>query len=591
MRRTTPIVTGTIMTKPPGEFRRSALFGLGNHIWDQAGNRWRLRLRPGRIAMVAGLLSMILYLGVAWVKYAENKWIRECKETSFREMCLFIFPDRIPFTNIVWAPEFITRRTEAARDSHRAKLAAMLLELARADMRNGNWSKFFQNVFVATSLDHKNRDARMLAAFALFNLRRDDDAMESLEQSLPELLDNRDFVRDFLLTCLSKEQDERLIGVAKYHLKNSTLKPEIREFFMATLAGAHYFRGEFDEALRLTESPALLRNRDAFMLRVNILTELNDIKGALAIIEKASASNPNDADLISQIISLKKLLGDTEGARTAATVYQITSSQLYQPRIRFMELLDPVADKARLNELTQSYIRDFAQQETPLLALGEFASKSGDIALCERLMNHSRDAKFKQAPRFRLLYVESNLVAKEYKDTVRLVDEIFVENPSWLASYRLAFDCLRMVAHFALNREDTGEIAFKRIAESTDPLQPKFMETVAKRLVEADRPEEAVRIGDLCYQKNGRNITALASRITIQLDAGGTPETPALLRQYFAHRRLPLVSLRKARKIIAGDAYLFEPDRDALIRDTDTLIAGKPLVKTVPEKKPPAPVR
>ena len=566
--------------------RRSALLGLAEHVWMPERSRWVLRLRYERIAATTLASLALLYFGAAGAKYAENRWIRECEETSYPEMCLFIFPDKIPFTKKAWAPAFVTRICENARESHRRKLANVLFNKAQQFMREKNWGRFFQSIFAATKLDPANKDARILAAQALFALRRDDDALDALDEAIPDLLENREFIREFLTVCLAREQDSRLVGVAKYHLAHSPLNPATKEAFNLALAGARYFRGEFEACLKLIQTPELARNRDAFLMRVNILTESGRTKEAIQLLEAAANQNPNDADLIAQALTLKTAIGDRDGARNDAALYLIRASHLHQARLKQMDLLDPVSEKARLDEMTASYLRDFAGKEQPLLMLCEFAAHNGNTDLCENLMKTAAEAKFREGPRFRLLYVESHLAKKRYEETVRLVDEIFLENPTWLAQYRLTFDSLRTVAHFAMNREDTGEIGYKRIAESQENLNPQFMETVARRLIEVGRPEEGVRIATLCRERNKGSVAALLTLITIELEAGGTPDTPKHLREYLQYRRPRRAILEKARHVIAGDAYLFEPGRATLITDLEKLLNGTGILPEPPQRAP-----
>lgn len=577
-------VSPSPMSKPqakPNEpqTRRRAMLGLAEHVWDAGRARWILRPRLARIFSALGILLASLYLAAAWVKYAENKWIRDCERTSYPEICLFIFPDKIPFTKVVWVPDFVHNICERARDSHREKLSDVLLAKAKTDLKDKQWGKFFQGVFGATKLNPQNKEARMLASQALFALRRDDDAMEALEEALPELLSNREFIREYIVTSFQKERYARLLGVAKYHLANATTPPEAREAFLLAAAHCHFERGEFEDCARVIAEPGIARTRDAFMLKIKILRELGKNAEALAMLGAAAAQNPSNADLAFSLIGLRKECGDTDGAREAASLFLLRASDSYQARIRMLDTLDPEKDRARIDDMIAAYRRDFARNPASALALCEYAANNGKSELCEQLRHEADAAQSPDAPRMRLLFIESHLAQKRYLETVRLVDELFLENPEWLNQSRLQFDSLRMVAHFALDREDTGEIGFKRVDESQENLNPRFMEIVAHRLIEAGRNMEAIRVIELSMERNRDSVSALAALISIHLQAGGTPTTPARLAQYLKYRRPSRSILVQARQVLGGDAYIFDDQRTALIADIETLMEGRPVVK------------
>lgn len=564
------------------------MFGLAEHVWQPERARWVLRPKLKRIFTIFSVILVALYFLVAWLKYAENKWIRGCNETSYPEICLFIFPDKIPGTKQIWVPGFIHRRIEAARESHRAKLADMLLAKAKDDLKERQWSKFFQNIFGATKLNPQNKEARLIASQALFALRRDDDAMESLEDALPQLLSNREFVREYIVTSFIKERFARLLGVCKFHLANPTIPQEAREAFLLAAAHCHYERGEYAQCAEIIGNPMIARTRDAFMLRVKMLRETGKIGDAITLLSTASAQNPNDADIISQLINMRKEAGDVSGARESASL-QLILSDSPMARLRMLDLLDADADKARIDDIIASYRRDYGKNTDAMLHLCEFAASTGRSELCEALRREAEAAQSINAQRMRLLQIESHLAHKRYLETVRMVDELFVENPEWLANSRLQFDCLRMVAHFALKREDTGEIGYKRINETMENLQPQFMQIVARRLIEAGRNTEAIRVIELCNERNRSSVSSLAALVNIHLEAGGTTDTTSRLREFLKHRRPARKTLLDARRVLGGDAYFFDPLRDDLIRDIEALLEGRSIlseVKPIAPKKP-----
>ena len=572
-------------TTPP-QARRSALYGFAEYVWNTERSRWLLRPRMKPIASALFALFVAGYLALASAQYVRNRWYRGCEETSFREMLLFVFPDPIWGTSIEWAPGFIKSRVDEARDAHRRKLAAVLFARAKSALERQDWRNFYNNIFHASQLDPSNLEARLLSSQVFFALRRDDDALDALEEALPGLLDRPDYVREYLRACFAKEQEARIVGVTKHILSQTELNPQVRELLATALATAHFHRGEFDDCLAVIANEKLQRSREALLLNLRVLWETGRRAQAIAALEPFAMAATNDPGLLSTLVEMKKDNGDIEGARSSAALFLIRASDKFQARVKFIDLLDASRENERRDEAVAAYRRDFANNDAALLLLCEFAADKGMVALCDDLTKEARARKSKEAPRFELLHIESHLSAGRYQDTVTQVDALFLKNPEWLPTFRRVFDCLRMVAQMSMNREDMAEIGFRRLSDSAEPLPMPLMTNVAKKLVQVGRADDALRVIDLAFERNARSVTALGGVIDVHLTAGGAPGTPALLRRLITFRRPNSDMLAKSRALLAGDAYLYEGARDALIADLETLAAGKPVVPPA-EPRPP----
>ena len=582
----TPYRPMTIETTPLPHTRRRALFGLAEHVWDAEKGRWILVLKWKPIAVAVLAAGVAAYLAAAGCFYSLNRWQRDCEDTSYFEMMLFIFPDPVYGTKIHWAPEFVKTRVEAARESHRHKLSAVLFNRAKEAMSKQDWRNFFHYIFSASQLDPRNVEARILAAQAFFALRRDDDALDVLEEALPDLCDNSDYIREYVKACFLKEQDARLIGVAKYMLAKPDLKPQVRELLSIAIANAFFFRGEFAACEDTIKAAKLERTRDGFLLHMRVLWETGRHKEAIAMLEPVAMSSgqrPEPARHVDR--------PETRGRRhrrrplllvalPPALLRQVSGAhQIHRAARRTGKQGGSRQEHRRLPPR-------FLGQEAPMLLLCEYAADRGFSDTCEELMNEANKARFADAPRFQLLFIESHLKAGRYEETVSLVDKIFIDTPAWLPKYRQVFDCLRMVAQMSMNREDMSEIGFRKISESGEILPMPLMTMVAKKLVQVGRTDDAMRVINLAYERNGRTLSALNNVVDVHLASGGGPATPALIRRQLAYRRPTTEMLAKSRSTLAGDAFLFEPDREKLIVDLDTLLAGKPVLPAVPPTAP-----
>lgn len=567
--------------------RRSAFRGFAEYVWSPEAARWRLRLKPVPVLSVLMMLGAGCYLSVASVYYANNKWMREIEDTSFREMLLYVFPDPIPSTSIHWVPGFVQRSVEHARESHRKKMANMFFAKAKKSMEAGDIRNFINQIFQASSLDPSNMEARLLAAQAMFAyLRRDDDALDSLEAPLPLMLDKPEYVGEFLRACFVKEQDGRVIALAKNLLARNGVDPRVRELLSIGMATAYYYRGDFDHCREVITTGNLNRTRDGYLLLVRIAYERGDVAGAVALLAPVAQSANVDPLIFANYIDMLKEVGDIDGARSAVKLNILSGGDKSRSRIKLLELLDGPADAAALREEIASYRKDYAKNETAMIQLCEYGANFGKTELCGELMADAKKAGFPNAPRFELLFIESHLAAGQFEKTVAAVDKIYVENPEWLPKHRQVFDCLRMVAQMAMRREDMSDIIFRRMEDGTQNLPMPLMKMVAKKLVLVGRSEDAMRVIDMAFEHGGKVGQSLNDVVDIHLSAGGGPSTPALLRRLLATRRPSRVLLEKARKVMAGDAFLFEVDRESLIADIDTLLAGRPVLPDPPAREP-----
>lgn len=562
------------------KFRRKALLGFAEYVWNPKETRWRLRPRWGILLITLGSLAVIGYLSLAGVYYALNRWHRGVHDTTYGHMLVYVFPEPLPVLGVSWAPGPIKRTVESVRKQQGKKLSAELFARGKAAMEKGDLRNASFLILQASRLDPQNTEARLLSSQVMLAYRRDDDAIEIMEEALAVITDKPEFALEYIRMCFAKEQEYRVIAMAKYVLAHEATSPAVRDLFAKALASAQFQRGDFAGTRATIEKYNLSRTPEGFMLNVRMLWETGKNDEAIAMLEPVAMASTKDPSFLTALIELKRKNDDLNGARAAASLYLLRANDRYQAHIKLFELLESPEETPRRIEAIERYIKSFSNNEAAMLLLSEYASDRGDTELCRRVMLIANEQKFADAPRFELLYIEAHLKAERYQETVAFVDKLFMDNPPWLPKYRQVFDCLRMVAQMSMNRHDMSEIGFNRLKDRAEVLPLAFMTTVAKKLVQIGRTEDAMRVIDLAYYRNGKSHTALNNVVDVHLLAGGSPDTPKLLAQLLRNRRPNKDILKMARDVIAGDAYLFEPDREKLLLQIERMERGE---STLPE--------
>ncbi|MDR2980986.1 MAG: tetratricopeptide repeat protein [Puniceicoccales bacterium] len=561
------------------EQTRSALLGLAFYQRKENGN-WVLRPRLKVLAVVMLVLAIVVYFAAATTMYIFNRYHRECEETSYAEMMLYVIPNRIPFTKVVFMPEFLNKYIVNARMSQQEKLGRMVLAKARTP----------QDLMLAARLMPNNWEAQLRAAIIMLGpfVNRIDDAFSILDKTLENELQNTKFITQYIQICFMYDQDNRLINSAQKYLDDPRISAEAKNNLATSYAEALFLRGEFEKSNDVLEKYQLIQTLSGFLLKVQMIWENGEHERAINLIKGINKEVGGNDRLLYALAKFYWEEDRLDDAAQTLALIAILKPNDYKARIYMLPLLVGENNKVRREEAINAIIQQFGADENAMLAMGSYAADQGNYDLQLRINKLAIENRFKKLANFRLLLVETLLTGGRNPEALKDISELFTLNPPWLKDRMLQgqFEALRMLAYFSSNQNDLGVITFNKIVDNPEiPVQ--IAVSIARRLLRLNRPEEAKALLHNAYVRNHNNQGVLLELVKMDLKSESTATLGEHLGHLIAGRRPPRYVLEDAYNKLASDRYIFTPNRDKLIEDVTDMLKTRVLPANDIEKSWP----
>lgn len=560
-----------------------ALLGLAYYKRNNEG-QWVLRPRWKALGVFAIILLIIVYLAAANAFYYLNRYYRECEETSYADMYLYVIPNRIPFTDIIFLPEFINKHIVNSRLRQQAKLGDMLFK---------NPTSIY-DLLAAARLSPDNLDAQLQAArlFLAPSLRinRIEEAFDALDLTVPRALQNKNFFLQYAQLAFQFDQDRRIIANAEQYLDDPAMSADARIVLATSYAEALFLRGELLKSESVLKKYDLYKTLSGILLAAQIMWENGEKARAITFLSRISNELGNNPAKEKVLYSLAKFYWEENRNKEAAQVLREVSRlhpSDFRSRVYTLVLLD---DPAERQAAIEEVLRQFGSNEGAMLALGAYAADKGNVALQDRIYALSLQNRFKNLSNFRLLKVETLLMARRNAEVIEDISTLLTTRPAWLEKdlvIQSQFDSLRMLAYYANDQASLGNIRFKELLASKTMTVP-MMVSIARRLQNVNRPEEAEQLLNKAYVYNHNNLGALLELVKISLKS----ENANALGQYLSHlletRRPPRHILQSAYERISSDRFLFTPNREKLIENVSEMLRTRVLPTNEVEKQWPS---
>ncbi len=560
-----------------------ALLGLAYYKRNNEGE-WVLRPRWKALGISTVVLLFVIYFAAVNAFYCFNRYYRECEETSYSDMFLYVIPNRIPFTKIIFLPEFINQHIVNARLRQQARLGDMLFK---------NPSSIY-DLIAAARLSPDNLDAQLQAArlFLAPGLRinRIEEAFDALDLTVPRALQSKDFFLQYAQLAFHFDQDRRIIASAEQYLDDPAMSADARIVLATSYAEALFLRGELLKSEAVLKKYDLYKTLSGILLASQIMWENGEKNRAINFLTRINTELGNNPAKEKVLYSLAKFYWEENRNKEAAQVLQEISRlhpSDFRSRIYTLVLLDNPEERQAAIE---TILRQFGSNEGAMLALGGYAADKGNVELQDRVYALSIQNRFKNLSNFRLLKVETLLMAKKNTEVIEDISNLLTTRPNWLEKdpvIQSQFDSLRMLAYYSNNQPDLGNIRFKELLNSPVTTVPMLV-SIARRLQTVNRPEEAEQLLRKAYVRNHNNLGALLELVKISLKSEDANALGQYLGNLLEARRPPRYILQSAYERISSDRFLFTPNREKLIEEVSEMLRTRVLPANEVEKQWPS---
>lgn len=560
-------------------FKNDHYFGFAAYARAESGT-WKLFINWKRIIFLVVLLGVLGYLGIAYARYANDKYRKGLEETSYWTMLIYPF-------------------SREARIEHRKKLGDMYIERAREAKTPG---EVIQGIRAGLMLSPKNPDGRIYYSYLMFHQRMVKEGITLLAEGMPEAIEHKEYVVYFLKRCLETAEDDTLIETAEEilplmderiaeidrSLTGTTSdeekaglqqrKKQLEDNKMLLSVGAvqaAILRGRFESALKEMEAYGLNKTLTGQVLRAQILWESGEREQALEFLDrvvKESGGNP-------QVVLLRAHYLSTQGEVTRAMNSLLTAalsegSDTPEIQIRIIALFDPIKNKAIRERRIAEYLRRYDNDPNALYLLAQHGAGKNDFELVERLYKIAENRVFENITRFEMVYIEALIAANRPKEALDVLERLSRENTGWVEQNSAALNCLRTFAYYKNGDESLGRLALENTLKNKTISVPQLI-LVGRRLTEMGLLDEGKSAYEAAYRAENYNHKALVALVNYAIDKKDVEVLLRYLPELLDSRRPPRRTLERIQRFLGSDRMIFVPERDEYLDRVANLLGTR----------------
>lgn len=422
-----------------------------------------------------------------------------------------------------------------------------------------------------------NLNGRLSLARLYVSARRPDLARDLLLRDLPSYASNSDYLRGTLSFLLDFQFDSELQATAENLMLHAS--PAVRDQAAFHAAAVAFHRGNFDAAENLLRTHRLDRSTEGILLlaRADFERGFGDL--ALARLSPLLADSPGRGPALELAAQIHAQQGRTADLSRTTTLSLTNDPLSPAPRLQLLRQLHAEHRTDELARETDRFMELFASDANALLALGDFAANTSNPALARRIQQTFARQKWSpDAPA--LLYAEACIAAGRHAEGMVELDRYLQDNPSAGLRYGPAFDGLRTVALFGLNRDDDAQLQLEHLLTQPN-LRAENLSAVANRLLALGRPEAARLALTRAAKLDPLNQSALGILVRLEAEQGQLDTLPDHLRHFLAMRRPSHDILIFVYRRLGSDLNLLHPEQPALLAQLRQHV-GREITQTPP---------
>ena len=497
----------------------------------------------GRIALVAAVLAVILWLALAWGVWTFVKHQRGYKEVSYID--LVFYPLR--------------------RDHYHAGMGRHQIAAGREAFEKQKFREGYDLINAGLSRVPDDLAARALLANADWRSGRTEYALRTLTAGVPFAANDLDYLKLLFGMLHEAREDERVIEIARDLLPARPDTVLAHLFTALQAATAHYTLGHPEAAKKLIAEWRLENAVEGQILlaRCDWDRGLHDL--VLQRLEQQIERFPKRDELYLELIRLNREVGRNEEARRFALLRQFNDPDSPGPRIDLLNLYRSSGDTTAGERELEDFFARFSTNSRALLLLQSFAVESIQPELVEKIYTLAQQNAFPLLA-FHLARVQVALATRDSARALVVAEEALRKAEAADPTTSL-LRALRAVASFGTGDPGRGQTLLTAFLDERR-LRAGDALLLARLLKEAGVPAQARRVLEQACQLDPRNQAALTE--LVRLDAENPDRTALTLS-------LPkLLALPKPPRTALEDTLrrLDQPTDEALRKQIRTALTG-----------------
>lgn len=534
-----------------------ALFGF---LKSGRNKRSEIVFRPvwGRVLGLLGVLAITGWMTLALAVMLFVKHSRGFEGGKYRDLVL---PVRWTDGGVVlgW-------------DHYRVAWGEEFIERGLALIEAGEVQQGVRLVRVGHAKSPNNLDGRLVMAELYTASHRPDLAARVLRQGLPHAEGDLNFLRTTLRVLLANQDDDGIQEVAAEILPPTPVLTPYNQVAALASATAHFHRGNYERAEDLLAQYDLTTNPEGRILLVRIDWERGHHRAALDRLEAMANQSTEQEEIYILLSRYYRELGDHTKAHNYAVLRQVNNPMSSAPRIALLHAYHEAGNLAKVQRESDRLLREFGKEASALLGIGEFAAKTGDIALARRVLE-TLDRNGLPLDSGAILLAETLIEAGNFRDTITHLENHVRDDPEFAERHGALLSGLYAVAYSGLDNSDRGEMYLTQFLNARH-LRAETHVLLSQRFIEQGRHNLARRVLAHAHVRDPLNQTALIELIRLDLEAGRAEDLVTNIEKLITMRKPPRALLEDSVARLSSDKFLFLPNRDNLLQSIHTLIKG-----------------
>lgn len=332
-------------------------------------------------------------------------------------------------------------------------------------------------------------------------------------------------------------------------------------------ASASQLRGHYDTAQDYLIHYRLDQGREGRLLLARIEWERNYRELALNHLRALAGEFPGDEEIHLQLAEYLHTSELRDERRRLLMLLALARPDLARPRIERLRDYDPRKDANQLARESAYLLRDFADNPAGLLALGDYASATGNVALARQVQSRLPD-QGASADAAALLVAEAKQATGDFSGALADVESLQRRDPALPPELVTAALGLQTVAYFGLGQTAAGYASLQAFMLRPG-LRPENLFVVSRRLAELQALPAARSALAKAVAIDPLNQSALTALIELELQTDELDEIPGLIHQLLQMRKPAPTTLRAVQHALSRDYLLFSPEHRRTLRALD----------------------
>lgn len=457
---------------------------------------------------------------------------------------------------------------------HQQKMGDFYVARAKLLFSQGDYASGGDFLRAGVARSPENIDGQVLLANFYAALDRPDLARAVWEQNFEKLKLNSAHLRASLSFFAGLREDKIILEKCLALLNSGNALDQATQHMLAAhAADAAFNLGDYQEAEQLVRRFLPTNSVDTTLITTKIEWDRGYRDLALQNLRAAITRFPEEDALRTTELVFLRLNGDVNAWANAVIERIVANPDSGEAYIEYIHLLRAQQKHERASAEAESYLQRFSQNPTALLALADFAAKTGQPKIALQVQHLLENRGPFGAPAS-LMVIEAHVMAHDYQTAISLCADYATKSPEWVIQYAAVLHGLQAIAYNGLGKKDEARLQLGLLFDQRN-LRAENLVAVASQLSAQGSRDLALETLARAVEADPRNESALTNLIQTQLDLHETAEITQHLPQFLANRKPSRELATKIYRELGSDQHLFDPQHAAHLASLKELMEAK----------------